>query len=245
MCSFVVTLQPLRGFAQQNSDASSPRLQHISTQWIRQLDAKVMNQAQRVLSEVKQVPRRRRQAVEGLAQSLETMVGRVRQFDETHPDSDFYRRDEVAGKDFFLILWSGTHRRRARNTSALGRRRVRRWIVRLSQVGLVFSAACKLYARSGRTLRPQEFLSRVERLSRRPGRNIAQDGGGRLRRARGSGKDGEGYRRYIRCRKRAAPPCAWTGRLRIHQDGTTNRLEQVEAHKSLTMSTDCDDVVTV
>jgi hypothetical protein len=33
-----------------------------------------------------------------------------------------------------------------RNTSALCRRRVRRWIVRLSQVGLVFSAACKLYA---------------------------------------------------------------------------------------------------
>jgi hypothetical protein len=146
MCSLVVTLQPLRRFAQQNSDASSPSLQHISTQWIRQLDAKVMNQAQRVLSELKQVPRRRRQAVEGLAQSLETMVGRVRQVDETHPDSDFYRRDEVAGKDFFVILWSGTHRRRARNTSAVCRRRVRRWIVRLSQVGLVFSAACKLYA---------------------------------------------------------------------------------------------------
>jgi hypothetical protein len=146
MCSFVVTLQPLRRFAQRNSDASSPSLQHISTQWIRQLDAKVMNQAQRVLSELKQVPRRRRQAVEGLAQSLETMVGRVRQVDETHPDSDFYRKDEVAGKDFFLILWSGTHRRLAKNTSALCRRRERRWRVRLSQVGLVFSAACKLYA---------------------------------------------------------------------------------------------------
>jgi IS5 family transposase len=42
------------------------------------LTRKVMNQAQRVLAEVKQVPRRRT-AVEGLAQSLETMVGRVRQ----------------------------------------------------------------------------------------------------------------------------------------------------------------------
>src|SRR6266481_448228 len=43
------------------------------------LTRKVMNQAQRVLAEVKQVPRRRRTPVEGLAQSLETMVGRVRQ----------------------------------------------------------------------------------------------------------------------------------------------------------------------
>src|SRR5229473_3403819 len=42
------------------------------------LTRKVMNQAQRVLAEVKQVPGRRT-AVEGLAQSLETMVGRVRQ----------------------------------------------------------------------------------------------------------------------------------------------------------------------
>jgi transposase, IS5 family len=42
------------------------------------LTRKVMNQAQRVLAEVKQVPRRRT-PVEGLAQSLETMVGRVRQ----------------------------------------------------------------------------------------------------------------------------------------------------------------------
>ncbi len=41
------------------------------------LTRKVMNQAQRVLAEVKQG--RRRRAVEGLAQSLETMVGRVRQ----------------------------------------------------------------------------------------------------------------------------------------------------------------------
>jgi len=43
------------------------------------LTRKVINQAQRVLAEVKQSPRRRRSAVEGLAQSLETMVGRVRQ----------------------------------------------------------------------------------------------------------------------------------------------------------------------
>jgi hypothetical protein len=43
------------------------------------LTRKVMNQAQRVLADVKQVPRRRRRAVEGLAQSLETMVRRVRQ----------------------------------------------------------------------------------------------------------------------------------------------------------------------
>jgi len=43
------------------------------------LTRKVMNQAQRVLAEVKQVPGRRRTPVEGLAQWLETMVGRVRQ----------------------------------------------------------------------------------------------------------------------------------------------------------------------
>src|SRR6266853_2147327 len=43
------------------------------------LTRKVMNQAQRVLAEVKQAPRRRRTPVEGLAQWLETMVGRVRQ----------------------------------------------------------------------------------------------------------------------------------------------------------------------
>ena len=42
------------------------------------LTRKVTNQAQRVLAEVKQSPRRRT-AVEGLAQTLETMVGRVRQ----------------------------------------------------------------------------------------------------------------------------------------------------------------------
>ena len=38
-----------------------------------------MNQAQRVLAEVKQSRRRRRAPLEGLTQSLETMVGRVRQ----------------------------------------------------------------------------------------------------------------------------------------------------------------------
>src|SRR6202521_4134576 len=43
------------------------------------LTRKVMNQAQRVLAEVKQAPRRRRTAVAGLAQGLETMVGRVGQ----------------------------------------------------------------------------------------------------------------------------------------------------------------------
>jgi IS5 family transposase len=43
------------------------------------LTRKVINQAQRVLAEVKQSPRRGRTPVEGLAQSLETMVGRVRQ----------------------------------------------------------------------------------------------------------------------------------------------------------------------
>jgi IS5 family transposase len=43
------------------------------------LTRKVMNQAQRVLAEVKQAPRRRRTAVTGLAQWLETMVGRVGQ----------------------------------------------------------------------------------------------------------------------------------------------------------------------
>jgi transposase, IS5 family len=43
------------------------------------LTRKVINQAQRVLAEVKQARRRRRAPVEGLAQALETMVGRVRQ----------------------------------------------------------------------------------------------------------------------------------------------------------------------
>jgi IS5 family transposase len=43
------------------------------------LTRKVINQAQRVLAEVKQSPRRRRAPVEGLTQALETMVGRVRQ----------------------------------------------------------------------------------------------------------------------------------------------------------------------
>src|SRR2546422_7321709 len=43
------------------------------------LTRKVINQAQRVLAEVKQSPRRRRAPLEGLAQSLETMVVRVRQ----------------------------------------------------------------------------------------------------------------------------------------------------------------------
>ena len=43
------------------------------------LTRKVIHQAQRVLAEVKQSPRRRRAPVEGLTQSLETMVGRVRQ----------------------------------------------------------------------------------------------------------------------------------------------------------------------
>jgi IS5 family transposase len=38
-----------------------------------------MNQANRVLAEVKQASRRRRTPVEGLTQALETMVGRVRQ----------------------------------------------------------------------------------------------------------------------------------------------------------------------
>jgi IS5 family transposase len=43
------------------------------------LTRKVMNQAKRVLAEVKQAPRGRRVLVEGLRKSLETMVGRVRQ----------------------------------------------------------------------------------------------------------------------------------------------------------------------
>src|ERR1700675_1799916 len=38
-----------------------------------------MNQAKRVLQEVQEAPRRRRPRLEGLAHSLETMVGRVRQ----------------------------------------------------------------------------------------------------------------------------------------------------------------------
>jgi IS5 family transposase len=43
------------------------------------LTRKVVNQAQRVLQEVREAPRRRRTPLEGLAQSLETMIGRVRQ----------------------------------------------------------------------------------------------------------------------------------------------------------------------
>jgi IS5 family transposase len=43
------------------------------------LTRKVMNQARRVLTEVKQAPRRRRTALQGLAESLETMMGRVGQ----------------------------------------------------------------------------------------------------------------------------------------------------------------------
>src|ERR1700733_8080571 len=43
------------------------------------LTRKVMNQAKRVLAEGQQVPRRRRTPLAGLAQSLETMVGRVGQ----------------------------------------------------------------------------------------------------------------------------------------------------------------------
>jgi transposase, IS5 family len=43
------------------------------------LTRKVMNQAQRVLQEVQEAPRRRRTPLEGLSQALETMVGRVRQ----------------------------------------------------------------------------------------------------------------------------------------------------------------------
>src|SRR6202021_1924019 len=43
------------------------------------LTRKVMNQAQRVLAGVKPAPRRRSTPLEGLTQSLETMLGRVRQ----------------------------------------------------------------------------------------------------------------------------------------------------------------------
>src|SRR5258708_14187784 len=43
------------------------------------LTRKVMNQAQRVLQEVQEAPRQRRAPLEGLAHSLETMIGRVRQ----------------------------------------------------------------------------------------------------------------------------------------------------------------------
>jgi IS5 family transposase len=43
------------------------------------LTRKVMNQAQRVVAEVKQAGRRRRTPVKGLVQSLETILGRVRQ----------------------------------------------------------------------------------------------------------------------------------------------------------------------
>src|SRR6202049_4037249 len=43
------------------------------------LTRKVMNQAKRVLQEVQEAPRQRRAPLEGLAHSLETMIGRVRQ----------------------------------------------------------------------------------------------------------------------------------------------------------------------
>jgi transposase, IS5 family len=43
------------------------------------LTRKVVNQAQRVLEEMNQAPRPRRIRVRGLTQTLETMIGRVRQ----------------------------------------------------------------------------------------------------------------------------------------------------------------------
>src|SRR6202167_3999821 len=62
------------------------------------LTRKVMNQAKRVLAEVQQVPRRRRTPLVGLAESLETMVGRGWARSETDADSDLCRRHEVARK---------------------------------------------------------------------------------------------------------------------------------------------------
>src|SRR5260370_30246766 len=63
------------------------------------LTRKVINQAQRVLAEVKQVPRRRRTPVEGLAQSLETMVGRVRQVGRQTRIRIFAGRTKAPGKN--------------------------------------------------------------------------------------------------------------------------------------------------
>src|SRR6202166_1738305 len=62
------------------------------------LTRKVMNQAQRVLAEVKQAPRRRRTAVAGLAQGLETMVGRVGQVVKQTKNRIFAGETEMPGK---------------------------------------------------------------------------------------------------------------------------------------------------
>src|SRR5260370_33529255 len=83
------------------------------------LTRKVMNQAQRVLAEVKQVPRRRRTPVEGLAQSLETMVGRVRQVVRQTRNRIFAGDTKCAGKigSVFEAHTEITRKRRERHAN--------------------------------------------------------------------------------------------------------------------------------
>ena len=57
-----------------------------------------MNQAQRVLEEAKQAPRRRRTPWEGLAESLETMAGRVGQVVEQARPRIFAGDTTAAGR---------------------------------------------------------------------------------------------------------------------------------------------------
>ena len=63
------------------------------------LTRKVVNQAQRVLEEVKEVPRHRRFPLESLAESLETNDGAGTAGGEADQASDLRRNHEVPGKD--------------------------------------------------------------------------------------------------------------------------------------------------
>ena len=65
-------------------------------------------------------------------------------------------------------------------------------------------------------------------------RKMATDGYARARR---SSKDGESDCGHIRCRRRAATPCAWTGCLRIYQGGT---LQQAGTDRGLQEPHDVD-----
>src|SRR6266700_1338481 len=75
------------------------------------LTRRVMNQAKRVLAEVKQAPRRRRTPVEGLTQSLETMVGRVGQV-VRQTRIRIFAGDTKSGEKIVSVFEPHTERRR-------------------------------------------------------------------------------------------------------------------------------------
>src|SRR6266498_539835 len=77
------------------------------------LTRKVMNQAQKVLAEVKPVPRRRRTPMEGLAQLLETMVGRVRQVVKQTRIRFFFFNDRAPTEIYTLSLHDALPSRRS------------------------------------------------------------------------------------------------------------------------------------